>query len=58
MGRWRPMKMEMTEIVIGNHRAPITRIPLITRITPKFFCLMVADDNKVNGVNLVPSVVL
>ena len=45
-------------IVIGNHRAPITRITLITRITPKFFCPMVADDNKVNEVNLVPSVAL
>ena len=53
--RWRPMKMEIAEIVIGNHRARITRI---ARITPRFFCLMVADVNKVNLVLRTPSMVL
>jgi hypothetical protein len=55
MGRWRPMKMEIPEFDIGNHRAPITPI---APITPRFFCPMVAGVNKVNEVNLVPSVVL
>jgi hypothetical protein len=52
---------ENSEIDIGNHRAPITRITPIARITPRFFCPMVADVNKVNEVNLVllaPSAVL
>ena len=52
------MKMEITEIVIGNHRARITPI---ARITPRFFFPMVAGVNKVNAVNLVlraPSMVL
>ena len=55
------MKMEITEIVIGNHRDRITRITPIARITPRFFPPMVADVNKVNAVNLVllaPSMVL
>ena len=59
--RWRPMKMENTEIVIGNHRDRITRITPIARITPRFFSPMVADVNKVYAVNLVllaPSMVL
>ena len=59
--RWRPMKMEIAEIVIGNHRVRITRITPIARITPRFFFPMVADVNKVNAVNLVlraPSMVL
>jgi hypothetical protein len=47
------MKMEIAEIDIGNHRAHITRITPIARITPRFFCPMVADVNKVNAVNLV-----
>ena len=47
------MKMEITEIVIGNHRARLTRITPIARITPRFFFPMVADVNKVNAVNLV-----
>jgi hypothetical protein len=41
--RWRPMKMGITEMDIGNHRAPITPI---ARITPSFFCPMVVDDNS------------
>jgi hypothetical protein len=66
-GQWNPMaanENENSEIDIGNHRAPITRITRITpiaRITPRFFCPMVADVNKVNEVNLVllaPSAVL
>ncbi len=56
MGRWRPMKMEIPEIVIGNHRVPINPITHITRITPRFFFPMVAGVNKVNEVNLVASV--
>ena len=53
--RWRPMKMEFTEIVIGNHRARSTpSAPSALR----FFCPMVAGVNKVNEVNIVPSVVL
>ena len=55
------MKMEITEIVNGNHRARITRRTPIARITPRFFFPMVADVNKVNAVNLVliaPSMVL
>ena len=43
--RWRPMKMEITEMDIGNHRARITRLTPIARLTPKFFCPMVADEN-------------
>ena len=52
------MKMEITEIVIGNHR---DRITPIARITPRFFPPMVADVNKVKAVNLIliaPSMVL
>ena len=53
--------MEITEIVIGNHRVRITRITPIAPITPRFFFPMVADVNKVYTVNLVlrtPSMVL
>jgi hypothetical protein len=49
------MKMEIIEMDIGNHRARITRM------TPRFFCPMVAGVNNVNAVNLVllvPSVAL
>ena len=49
---------EITEIVIGNHRARITRITRIARITPRFFFPMVADVNKVNLVLRAPSMVL
>ena len=42
--RWRPMKMEMTEMDIGNHRAPS---PPSARITLRFFCPMVASVNPV-----------
>jgi hypothetical protein len=55
------MKMEIIELDIGNHRARITRITRIARITPRFFFPMVAGVNKVNAVNLVlrvPSMVL
>jgi hypothetical protein len=43
--KWKFLKM-----VIGNHWAPITRI------TPRFFCPMVASVTKVNEINIVPSV--
>ena len=47
------MKMEIIEMDIGNHRARITRMTPIARMTPRFFCPMVAGVNKVNTVNLV-----
>jgi hypothetical protein len=40
------MKMEIPEIVIGNHRAPSTPSALM------FFCPMVAGVNKVNEIHL------
>ena len=59
--RWRPMKMGIAEMDIGNHLARLTRMTPIARLTPRFFCPMVAGVNKVNKVNLVilvPSMVL
>jgi hypothetical protein len=49
------MKMEIPEIDIGNHRAPIS--PSAPRAL-RFFCPMVAGVYKVNEVNLVPSMAL
>jgi hypothetical protein len=47
------MKMEIPEMDIGNHRAPSAPS---APSTLWFFCLMVAGVNKVNEVNLVPSI--
>jgi hypothetical protein len=54
--KWKLLKL--SSATIG---ARITRITPIARLTPRFFFPMVADVNKVNGVNLVlraPSMVL
>jgi hypothetical protein len=51
------MKMEIHEMDIGNHRAPINPSTPSAPIALRFFCPMVAGVNKVNEVNLVPAVV-